>query len=118
MAPRKKATSEEKTQADSNWFFQFWPDIRRQLVVTMFLSISTGVVTIITMYFTQQEMKKDMSKIQVTVNRLDSIYTINNAQKVVHMQNTINNKDSALNILIEQNKELLNQISKRKNGRF
>ena len=115
MVLKRKTTpeKEERKKKEANWFYQFWPDIRKQLVVTMFLSISTGIVTVVTMFFTQQQMQKDMSEMQLTINKVDSLVTVLNAQKNKEVINTVSEKDSIINLLLKQNQEFLNHITKK-----
>jgi len=112
LKKKKKADAEARRKEDATWFYQFWPDIRKQLVATMFTAISIGIVTLVVQGFSQVKMEEEFAEMKVTIRKVDSSITLLSAQNQYYLKG-IHDRDSIIKILIDQNKEILNQFSKK-----
>ncbi len=68
MTARKKI--KPLSQEESNWFFQWWPDIRKTLVGAIFTMIGIGITTIVTLVVTTNKMKDDFLNMENTVSSM------------------------------------------------
>lgn len=109
---KKSPAAEQKDRSDASWFYQFWPDIRKQLTASIIISLFASIGVLINTVYSHEKMKGEFADMKITVRKVDSLITFINAQNIQE-QNITSEKDSIISLLLEQNQEFSNHITKK-----